>query len=226
MGREPEALRACLEATTRRSLREIYRLEFSRFSSPAKPTKRRKKKPAPQLEKALAAVDDLQIGGDLITEKRVSEAAGVSSATAHIAIQMRREDVPAPAEPLKPAEMRQSMRKRYEATLRQARKELREEVTAEVTGEYDVYVRRLNERHIWAEHIIAGHQGVMSRDAFRKIKACLHPDHNTFKYAAEALQTFSELERVLVKPDEPAVSGPALPTTAAELMARRRQFQR
>ena len=32
MGREPEALRACLEATGRRSLQWIYRFEFSEFA--------------------------------------------------------------------------------------------------------------------------------------------------------------------------------------------------
>ncbi len=41
--------------------------------------------------------------------------------------------------------------------------------------------------------------------------------------AGDALQIFSRLEKVLVKPEEAALSGPPLPTTAAGLMARRRQ---
>ena len=117
-----------------------------------------------------------------------------------------------------------SVRKRYEAALRKARKELREEITAEINAVYDVYVKRRHERDVWAERIIASHKGLISKDAFRKIKACLHPDHNTFAHAADALRIFSDLEKILVKPDEPA-AGPPLPTTAAELMARRQEYQ-
>jgi hypothetical protein len=120
--------------------------------------------------------------------------------------------------------MSASMAKRYEAAIRKARAEIREELRQEVYKECDVFVASIKERAERADRILAGHNGALSRDAFRRIKACLHPDHNTFTFAAEALQTFSELEDVLVKPDPPPRDGvPPLPQTAAELMARRRR---
>src|SRR3954453_2973867 len=65
MGREPEALHACLEATDRRSLREIHRLEFGKFTSAGKPPTRRKEKlnlarPSPKFEKAIEVYDKLK----------------------------------------------------------------------------------------------------------------------------------------------------------------------
>lgn len=226
MGREPEALRKCLEATGRRSLQHIYRAEFERFRQVTKPAIRRKSKlqlprPSPKLELARDAIDKLQTDGAKVTVRSVAEAAQVSVVTADKAIVQRRAE--AELDPLDPAEMRQSMRKRFELAVRKARAELRDEVVAEVNREYDVYVRRTSERCARADRIIASHRGVMSREAFRKIKACLHPDHNSFKYAAEALQLFGELEDALVKADEDAGSSPPLPMSAAELMARRRR---
>src|SRR4051812_22596306 len=41
MGREPEALCECLNATDRQSLRYIYENEFSRFTCAGKPTRRK-----------------------------------------------------------------------------------------------------------------------------------------------------------------------------------------
>jgi hypothetical protein len=118
------------------------------------------------------------------------------------------------------------MRKRYEAAIRKARNELREEVRVEVQREFDIYVKHWKDKVERADRILRGFKGHISKDVFRKIKACLHPDHNSFAFAAEALQTFSELEKVLVKPDEPVLSGPPLPATAAEMMARRREYRR
>jgi len=233
MGREPEALRQCLETTTRSSLQYIYHSEFSRFPYVRKPRNRRRQPsllgaPPRQRKKAEAVYDELAAGGAPISVRELAEKAGVSEATAAKALLVKR--VEAETEPLDPAAMRATMRKRYEATVRAAKKALHEEITAEVTAaichEYDGYLVHLREREAWAQKIIAGHNGFMSRDIYRKIKACLHPDHNTFTHAAEALNLFTELEAVLVKPEGPVFSGPPLPTTAAELMARRRQNKR
>ena len=129
-------------------------------------------------------------------------------------------------EPLAPEAMAPTMRERYEASLRAARKQIREELRAEVTAEvgevFEVSLTHWRKRVAEAERIFAAHKGVISRAEFRKIKACLHPDQNPFAHAAEVFQKFSELEKVLVKPDEPVFTGPPLPKTAAELMARRR----
>ena len=121
-----------------------------------------------------------------------------------------------------------TMQRRYEGALRTAKSQLRKEITAEVTTEIrriwdEVYLPSYNERIIRADRIIAGYNGFMSREEFRKIRACLHPDHNTFMHAAEALRIFSALEAVLVKPDVAAFSGPPLPSTVTELLAQRKK---
>lgn len=227
MGRDPEALCECLNVTERRSLETIYRLEFSRFRNVPKTPRKRNEKPAsrpsPQFEKAKAAYEAIEARGEPITEAAIRAEAGVSSTPVRRV--MAYKEAEAELDPLSPADMRETERKRYELALRKARAEIREELKAEVYSELDVFVRDIKDRTDRADKILAGYSGVMSREAFRKIRACLHPDHNTFTHAAEALQIFSELEPVLVKPEEPTFSGPPLPATAAELMARRRQHK-
>jgi hypothetical protein len=225
MGHDLEALCECLNATDRRSLLTIYRLEFPRFRNVSKPT-RRKQTPLPliqsteQFQKACAAIDTLRARGEPVTYQAVRDIAGIGGTALRRALAYK--EAEALLNPLTPADMRATERKRFDIAVNKARAELREELKAEVYKELDVFVRHASEQAERANQIIASHNGIMSREAFRKIKACLHPDHNTFAHAAEALQVFSELEPVLVKPDEPVFSGPRLPTTAAELMARRR----
>jgi hypothetical protein len=60
MGRDPEVLAKCLDATTRRSLQHIYRHDFERFTSTGKTSSRRTEKlkydrPSPKLDKAIEA---------------------------------------------------------------------------------------------------------------------------------------------------------------------------
>lgn len=226
MGREPEALRKCLEATERRSLHTIYQFDFPRFGNVSKPSRRRTQRlplgaPPNQRKKAEQAYDELNAAGETITAPILAEKAGVHQETARKAILVKRAQ--AELDPLTPSEMRTTQRKRFDLAVHKARAEIREALKAEVYKELDVFVRDVSDRAKRADEVLASYGGVMSREAFRKIRACLHPDHNTFAHAAEALQIFSELERVLVKPEEPVFSGPPLPTTAAELMAMRRR---
>jgi len=226
MGAQPEALRACLEATERQSLLTIHRLEFSGFTKVCKTTARRNPKlglwrPSKAFEKAKTVFDELEAKGEPFTAQDVAEKAGVSDTPVRRVFAYKQAE--AKIEPLTPGEMRASMLKRYELAVKKARLEIREELKAEVYTELDVFVRHVKERSDRADRILGGYKGMMSKETFRKIKACLHPDHNTFKFAAEALQAFSELEAVLVKPDDPVRAGPPLPTSAAELMARRRR---
>lgn len=226
MGDDPTALHACLEATDRQSLLTIYRFEFRGFTNVCKPSRRKQQtldlnNPSPEFERCKDAYDEIKAAGEVPTVEKVAELAGTSGTPARIAVAYKHgEEAP---RPLESGEMSASMVKRYEATIRKARAEIREELKSEVYKELDVFVRHVKERSDRADRILGNFKGVMSRDAFRKIKACLHPDHNSFKFAAEALQTFGELEAALVKPDDPVYSGPPLPTTAAELMARRRR---
>jgi len=236
MGCEPAALRACLEATQRRSLREIFRLEFQRFTSAGKTTR---KKPGRRKTKVTQEMVDevhnrLERGAP-VREPQLMKMFHAGEKTierailqAHVEREMRQ--APPLIEPLPPSQMAPTMQQRYETQLRAAekklRQELKEEITAEMSKVYDGYVRFQNTRVAKADRILASHKGVMSRAVFRQIKACLHPDHCTFAYAAEALRRFTELEDVLVKPDEPALSGERLPQTAAELMAWRKRYGR
>jgi len=236
MGGEPEALRACLEATQRRSLREIFRLEFPRFSSAAKPTsKTRGRRKTKVTEEMVDEVHNRLERGVPVREPELMEMFHAGEKTierailqAHVEREMRQ--APPAIEPLAPSQMAPIMRQRYDAQLRAAerklRQELKEEITAELSKVYDGYVRFQNNRVAKADRVLAAHKGVISRATFRQIRACLHPDHCKFEYAATALRLFSELEDVLVKPDEPALSGDRLPQTAAELMAWRKRYGR
>lgn len=85
MGRDSEALRKCLEATERRSLREIHRLEFSRFTSAGKPTaqstSRRKQTANPKEVSARQAVRPLVQNNRSISRATLAKQLGVGSAT-------------------------------------------------------------------------------------------------------------------------------------------------
>ncbi len=224
MGKEPEALHACLTATTRSSLEAIYRFEFDRFTNVRKTTAPRKQKdtgkPSPQMQRALDAYDTLKAHGEPITSQAIRDLANVSDTPVRRVLALKSEE--AKLDPLTPAEMRVTQLKRYELAIKQARIEIRQELQNEVYKELDIFVARHKERIERAERTLAAYKGVMSHGMFRMIRACLHPDHNTFKFAAEALQAFSELEAVLVKPEPPASNAPPLPSTVAELMALRR----
>jgi hypothetical protein len=222
-------LRECLMVTGRRSLQHIYSSEFSRFTQVSKPASRRKQKldlgrPSKAFEKAKEAFEELEAKGEPFTADDVAEKAGTSSTPVRRVFAYKQAEIE--LDPLTPAEMRKTMLKRYELAVKKARLEIREELKDEVYKELDVFVRHVKERSDRADRILSSHKGVLSKETFRKIRACLHPDHNTFKFAAEALQAFSELETVLVKPDDPVFTGPPLPQTAAELMARRRHHRR
>jgi hypothetical protein len=228
MGREPEALCECLNATTYRSLRRIFEHDWPRFTTCGKTPRKRTSKPtsnpSPEFEKAKAAYEAIEARGEPITEAAIRAEAGVSSTPVRRVLAYK--EAEAGLDPLSPADMRATERKRFDIAISKARAQIREELKVEVYKELDVFVRDVKDRADRADKILAGFNGVISREAYRKIKACLHPDHNTFTHAAEALRLFSELEVVLVKSDDPVFSGPPLPTTAAELMARRRQHKR
>jgi hypothetical protein len=236
MGDEPEALRACLEATQRRSLREIYRLEFPRFHSPVKTTKTRSGRKKTKVTREMIDEIRRRLEADIPMRQQElmtlfnAKTTTILRAILQAQVEHEMQHVTPAIEPLPPSEMAPTMQQRYEAQLRAAekklRKELQEEIIAEISKVYDGYVRFQNNRVAKADRVLASHKGVMSRAVFRQIKACLHPDHCTFAYAAEALRLFSEMEDVLVKPDEPALSGERLPQTAAELMEWRKRYGR
>lgn len=226
MGNDPMALYACLKATERRSLQLIYKYEFERFTSVSKTKQPRKSnlenKPTPQFLKAKQAILELQAEGKEVSHKAVMDRAGVSDTPVRTA--MAQAKLEAQLTPLGPGDMDKTQEKRFEIALRKARAEIREEMKAEVYAEFDSFLAHWKERIGWAQKVRDNWNGVISRDAFNLIRACLHPDHNTFSRAAEAFDTFIKLEKVLVKPDpKPMPAGAVpLPSTVAELMAMRR----
>lgn len=233
MGRDPEAMRKCFEATRRHSLLHIHNSEFPWFTHVCKPTGRSRKSrrtSSPELQLAREAVRPLVEQGEPISRTKLAEKLGVSVSTIHEADHQERgrlegiaEVKAAAIEPLASAEMRPTTKQRYDAALRAAEKRLRAEIIEQVNQEFDVYLKHWKARIARSDRIIASHKGVMSRKQFRLVLAGLHPDHNTFAQAEAAFELFKQLEDVLVKPDELSIGGPALPETIAEMMEAKRQ---
>jgi IS30 family transposase len=128
---------------------------------------------------------------------------------------------------VRPEDLTLSARQKLEAAIRQHKKKLdlefEESVRQQVLSRTKDRFEWMKKKEDWANRIIGSHKGVFSRQDYRKILACLHPDHNSFQFAAEALQAFSKQEKVLVKPEPPALDPrtPPLPRTAADWQAAR-----
>jgi len=174
---------------------------------------------APTVEAAAKAVLD---EGKTYAEAEALTGLSNTVLRSAVAREEGRREARAEVPPLALSEMPHSMAQRYAAALKKARNELREEITEEIRKSYLDMIERYKQRLIEADRIIASHKGIFSRQDYRKILACLHPDHNSFQFAAEALQAFRAHEKVLVKPDPPALprGAPPLPTLA-EMMASR-----
>jgi len=215
MGRDPVALRKCLEATDRRSLETIYLHEFSRYQS-ALITPTVTPSPKPAVAPPVAPQS--------------------APAPAPAPTPQPTPTQPAPPPPVTAPALSPSAKERFDAALRAATKKIREElrvelydeIKAKVSAEFDIRIKYFNDKIARADRILTSHKGVMSRADYRKILACLHPDHNKFASAAEALQLFSSLEKVLVKQDEPAITmpGPPMPKNAEEMMQWRKERER
>lgn len=242
MGKEPDALLECLMETDRRSIETIYRLEFPRFTNVRKTTgddsentnagvrktNPRGRRPE-KLNKALATYDLFERDGRPISEDAIATAAGVGAGTANKAISMRRlaETIKPEVAPLDLPTAAPSTRARMEAWQRAETKRLREvlysEIKTEVGKEFDGYVSHYSERIARADRIQASHKGLLSKKAYLTIVKCLHPDTTCDEaQKAEAFRLFTSLRDVLIKPDDPVFSGPPLPRTIGELLARKK----
>jgi hypothetical protein len=62
----------------------------------------------------------------------------------------------------------------------------------------------------------------MSRETYRKLLACLHPDHCGFAGAAAVFNDIVALEDVLVRDEPRGPLPPPLPQTVDEFLRRRR----
>jgi hypothetical protein len=223
MGREPAVLRACLENTKRNSLRLIYSKEFDGYRQTPTPPKEHAR--SPERERAIKACSALAEKGINPTLEAIQRIANVSESPARIALFWYQEERRRQRDLFRSDEIPDTMQCRYEESLNAARQQIRKEIEAEVCTAYDILIQSWKLQVEEAAKILDSHKGVISRADFRKIRACLHPDHCNSIHAAEALNVFSELEAVLVKPDRPPYSGLPLPTTGRELLARRRNLQ-
>ena len=219
MGREPEALSACLKATTRNSLLTIYREEFGRFRSTSKPTSRRTApaKPKPNKlapERRMNATLQAEAAAKAVLDEgktyaEVSAETGFSSTVLRSAIAREegRREALADSE-IRPTDLPLTAQQKLEIAIRRHLKKLdlefEERVRLKVLADTKSRLEWMKEKEDRANKIIDSHKGIFSRQDYRKILACLHPDHNTFQFAAEALQTFIKHEKVLVKPDPPS----------------------
>jgi hypothetical protein len=240
MAEEPEALRECLEATKRRSLQHIHKNDFPQFAHASKKKKLKRKKSdfVSQQEKMRAIIRPLIEAGEPINRKALAAEHGVTNGVIENAalmergflqgflqgLQQGRDEV----DPLAPSAMKGTMMQRYEAALQVARKQIREElieeVRAEVHADFEkVYLEHWRQRCARAERITAAHKGVLSKQDYRILLAGLHPDQNRFERARDAFEIFKGLEDVLVKEKEPVSNAPPLPSTVAELLARRKR---
>jgi hypothetical protein len=226
MGREPDALRACLDATKRHSLELIYREEFGRFTSVRKAERPRTKKPPPGPREVHAAeiYDRLTAEGRSFTRQDLMREAGVSYGTVQ-RVFFKRENQPTAVPPLDPATATAPVRQRMEAWTRAERKRLRLEIEAEMRVTYahheEDWFKHIWERVSWAEKILNRYDGLMPKEDYLIIVKCLHPDTTADdKLRATAFRLFTKHKDILIKP-ELKLSGPPLPSLG-ELLARRR----
>lgn len=224
MGREPGALRLCLEATERRALLQIYRHEWGRFRQVSKTERPRTRKPprAKKEEHAAEVYDRLTAEGRSFTRQDLADEAGVSNGTA-ARVFFKKEQVV--VQPLDPATATAPVRQRMEAWTRAERKRLRLEIEAEMRVTYahheEDWFKHIWERVSWAEKILNRYDGLMPKEDYLIIVKCLHPDTTADdKLRATAFRLFTKHKDILIKP-ELKLSGPPLPSLG-ELLARRR----
>jgi hypothetical protein len=227
MGSKPDDLREVLGKTARNALEQIYRENRTRFGGVPKTTSTKKDKPkkpnpAPASDKAYQYIVETKNEGKKVEgKKKIAEKLGVSHTSVEKAVYRIKceenedsgtESSPAP---VKAEAWQISERKRL-------RQEIYAEVKAELSAAYQEMLNAFSARVDWAEKIMESYRGVMSKQEYLTVVKCLHPDTNADEeLKREAFRCFTQYKDVLVKP-EVKFSGPALPTSASELMARRK----
>lgn len=239
MAREPDALRQCLNETGLKSLRRIYLQDWPRFSTCAKTTPvEPKKRGRPKTKVTREMVEEIhrriECGGP-IREMDLMKMFGVGEKTierATVQAWVEHEMRPAAAAPLSPTEMPRNMRAEYDAAVRAARKEIRDEEQSKAAEafraketalheQYDLFVKRYSERLAVADKLLNNYAGIMNEEEYKTILHCLHPD-SRMRDATKAFQIFMGKKPLLVKLPPRPFSGPPLPQTAADLLRQRK----
>jgi N6-adenosine-specific RNA methylase IME4 len=125
-----------------------------------------------------------------------------------------------------PSSFAPTTKKQFDRAVRKAVAEREAEIRAEVHRAYnETIIPHSIDRAEYADEFFATRNGVMTRDDFRKIVSCLHPDTASPPWrerCGEAFALFKSFERLLVKPEPPEVRPSDLPRTIEELLKRRK----
>lgn len=242
MGREPLALKACLMATTRRSLQMIYRSEFNGFRSATKPTTRRTAPPKPNklqparrmntMPQAEAAAKALLDEGKTYAEAEVTT--GLSGTVLRSAVareEGRREALANPV--VTPADLSMSAQQKLETAIRQHQKKLdldfEEKVRLMVLSRVAARQKRLDEMEAHYKIVVKGYRGCMKEETYKLILRCLHPDSRSSasdRMLQDAFAAWNKLKLVLVATPETPIGYGGMPKTLAGWLKRKEDVKK
>lgn len=183
----------------------------------------------PQLTKARAIIRPSLEAGENVIPKKFEQQFGISADSFERALHAELARLEA-FEEMGASPWTKTTGKRLAATIRAHKKKLNLEFEGQVIREIQ---RRINslvlpsllKREAEASRIVKGRKGSMSKEEYRLILSCLHPDRVPEelkkKYEA-AFHIFKGLEKLLLSEKELPTNVVKLPTTYADLMAHRK----
>lgn len=119
-----------------------------------------------------------------------------------------------------------SAQEKMKAWQRQTEKRLRQQIEEEERAKIQTMWDRTvlphyNKRLAEADRVIKTRRGVWSRNFYRKLLACVHPDRSSSSDAPEVFRAVKDSELLLCKEAEAPTTSVGIPKTVEELMARR-----
>ena len=189
MARDPPLAKQVFDATRRESIRRIERMEFrplhdAKQDSPGGETSKKKRGRPPkakQLERALAAIAELEAKSEPLTEEIVAMTAGVAAGTANKALALHRAKAAPPPDGFSD-KGKLTIAKAIEIEKKRLAKRYQAEVQAEVTRRIKVaddHVRRHNtelEAQLTGLRRMLQQKGVFTKHEFNDLLRCVHPD--------------------------------------------------
>jgi hypothetical protein len=229
-GRELDRAREVLQATERRSVRLIFKKEFS--SSSAARVEKPRTDPGltttPEMQKALDAYDHFKSIGVEPTQTQVEERASVSSTAVRRAFERRRTEAELAKQEPDLASFSATAKEKIEAAVRKIQKRMDAEFDMRVQQGIRAHMAEhvlpmYAEKLALADRIIAIHKRPFSIEEYRKLLGALHPDSSSIERRTEMFRLVKERELLLrpAEKDKPLSSD--LPKTIEELLARRRK---
>jgi ParB-like chromosome segregation protein Spo0J len=208
--------------------------EVEKELKPKKPATGRRGRVTPQLDKAREIIRENIEAEKPVSPHKLEQKHGISHVTFDMAITAELARKQALSEPtITPDMLSLTAQQKLELAIRQHKAKLDRDFHAAVTRRADEFIENtigpiLRKREAEATRVIESRKGVMTKETFRKIWACLHPDRildpeQKPKYQ-EAFTLFEKVKMLLLNEQEsPTRSGPCVPTTPAEWEALKRQ---